>query len=133
MTSLLISWRNFSKQFPLRFFCYVVCLALLATGAQAQQATALIAGTVKDASGALVIGAKVTFKNSNTNIARGATTNKDGEYLFTLVPIGAYELTVEHQGFDKYVRREITLEINQNARLDVSLQVGTQSQVIEVN
>ncbi|MGB6385801.1 MAG: carboxypeptidase regulatory-like domain-containing protein [Terriglobales bacterium] len=132
MTPLLISWRNFSRQLASRIFCVAVCLALSSAGAKAQQATALIAGTVKDASGALVTGAKVTLKNSDTNIARSATTNKDGDYLFTLVPIGAYELTVEHQGFDKYVHKGITLEINQNARLDVSLQVGTQSQVVEV-
>ena len=132
MTPLLISWRSFSQQLASRIFCTAVCLALLSAGAQAQQATALIAGTVKDASGALVMGAKVTLKNSDTNSARSATTSKDGDYLFTLVPIGAYELTVEHQGFEKYVHRGITLEINQNARLDVSLQVGTQSQVVEV-
>jgi len=98
----------------------------------AQQATALLTGTVKDATGAVVVGAKVTLKNPNTNVAQKQTTGKDGEYLFNLVPIGTYELTVEQSGFDKYIRRGITLEINQNARLDVTLQIGTTSQVIEV-
>ncbi|MGO9402440.1 MAG: carboxypeptidase regulatory-like domain-containing protein [Terriglobales bacterium] len=89
-------------------------------------------GTVKDPSGAVVAAAKVSLRNTGTNITHSATTNKGGDYLFTLVPIGAYELTVEQQGFEKYVRRGITLEINQNARLDISLRVGATSQVVEV-
>jgi hypothetical protein len=108
-------------------------IAVLTGGvAVAQQATALLTGSVKDASGAVVVGAKVTLKNANTNIARTGTTGKDGDYAFNLVPIGTYELMVEQSGFDKYVRRGITLEINQNARLDVVLQVGATSQVVEV-
>jgi outer membrane receptor protein involved in Fe transport len=113
-------------------FFLAVSISLLAATAQAQQATALIAGTVRDTSGALVAGAKVTLKNSGTNIARSAATNKDGDYLFTLVPIGAYELSVEQKGFEKYVHTGITLSINQNARLDIALQVGASSEVIEV-
>ncbi len=113
--------------------CIALCAALLSVNqAAGQQATAQLMGTVKDPSTAVVIGAKVTLKNVNTNIAHSTATNKDGGFLFTLVPIGAYELTVEQQGFEKYVRKGITLEINQNARLDVSLQVGAASQVVEV-
>jgi hypothetical protein len=85
-------------------FTVGVVLSLMLLGsnqAVGQQATAQIAGTVKDTSGALVIGAKVTLKNSSTNSTHTATTDKDGAYLFTLVPIGAYEITVEHAGFRK--------------------------------
>jgi hypothetical protein len=113
--------------------CAVLCLMLMgANQAVGQQATAQIAGTVKDTSGALVVGAKVTLKNSNTNISHTATTDKDGGYLFTLVPIGAYEVRVEHQGFEKYVHTGITLEINQNAKLDIALYVGAATAVVEV-
>jgi Carboxypeptidase regulatory-like domain len=109
------------------------CLMLVGVNrATAQQATAQITGTVRDASHAVVIGAKVTLKNTDTNAARAMTTNKDGDYLFTLVPIGAYELSVEQKGFSKYVRTGITLLINQNARQDVDLAVGTGTQVVEV-
>jgi hypothetical protein len=132
MKPLLTSWRNFFRHPASRAIGLAACLALLTAGMQAQQATAVIAGAVKDPSGALVMGATVRLRNTNTNITRTATTTKDGDYLFTLVPIGTYELTVEHQGFEKYVHTGITLEINQNARLDILLQVGTQSQVVEV-
>lgn len=111
-----------------------LCLTLLsATQAAAQQATAQIAGTIRDATHAVVVGAKVTLKNNDTNIARTVTSSKEGDYLFALVPIGTYELSVEQTGFAKYVRKGITLEINQNAHLDVDLQVGASSQVVEVN
>ena len=113
--------------------CVVLGVAFLgANQAVAQQATAQLMGTVKDPSGAMVAAAKVSLRNSGTNTVHTTTTGKDGGYLFTLVPIGAYELTVEQQGFERYVRKGITLEINQNARLDVSLQVGSTSQVVEV-
>jgi hypothetical protein len=132
MTSQWISGGIFPRRSASWILYPAVCIVLLAAGAQAQQATALITGTVKDPSGAVVAGAKVTLRNSNTNIARSIPTNKDGYYSFTLVPIGAYELTVEQRGFEKYVHSGITLEINQNARLDVSLKVGSISQVVEV-
>jgi hypothetical protein len=125
------------KPFPriglLVTICIVLGVAFLgANQAAAQQATAQLMGTVKDPSGAMVAAAKVSLRNSGTNTVHTTTTGKDGGYLFTLVPIGAYELTVEQQGFERYVRKGITLEINQNARLDVSLQVGSTSQVVEV-
>jgi hypothetical protein len=121
----------FSAVFCRLVFC--LCMAL-ACGefALAQQATAVLTGAVKDASGAIVVGAKITLRDAQTNSSRNTTTGKDGDYVFNLVPIGAYEVTVEHAGFEKYVRKGITLEINQNARLDVSLQIGMASQVVEV-
>lgn len=100
--------------------------------ANAQQATALLTGTVRDSSGAVIVGANVSLKNSATNVSRNTTSSKDGEYLFNLVPIGTYELSVEQRGFDKYVRKGITLDINQNAHLDINLQIGATSQVVEV-
>ncbi|HEY4782331.1 MAG TPA: carboxypeptidase regulatory-like domain-containing protein, partial [Chthoniobacterales bacterium] len=69
---------------------------------------------------------------SDTNVVRTVTSSKDGDFLFTLVPIGTYEVQAEQEGFSKYVRKGITLEINQNARLDIALQVGASTQVVEV-
>jgi hypothetical protein len=113
---------------------FVVAAFVLASGptTEAQQATAQINGTVKDATGAVVVGAKVTLRNSDTNVTRDTTSNKDGDYQFTLIPIGTYELKVERQGFDTYMHRGITLDINQNAHVDVSLTVGASTQVVEV-
>jgi len=108
---------------------------LMVVGAKpvtAQQATAQLTGTIRDTSHAVVVGAKVTLRNSETNATRIESSSKDGEYLFTLIPIGTYELSVDQSGFRKYVRAGITLVINQNAHLDVDLEVGSNSQVVEV-
>ena len=116
-------------------FCFVLIpliTFLTVPPVSAQQASALINGTIRDASGAVIVGAKVTLKNSQTNVARTTMSGKDGAYQFDLVPIGNYELTVEQAGFDTYVRRGITLQINQNAKLDVTLRIGKTSQVVEV-
>jgi Carboxypeptidase regulatory-like domain len=115
----------------------VLCVSLSLTilGSQpaaAQQATALITGTVRDTTGAVVAGAKVTATNTGTNATHQTTTSKDGDYLFTLLPIGTYQLAVEAPGFEKYAQTGITLEINQKARLDIQLKVGSTSQVVEV-
>ena len=111
----------------------VLCLIVVSgKSLNAQQAGALLTGTVKDSTGAVIAGAKVTLKNSDTNIARTIDSGKDGDYLFPQISIGTYEVEVEQQGFKKYVRKGIKLEINQNARLDIVLQVGTAAQVIEV-
>jgi hypothetical protein len=57
----------------------------------------------------------------------------DGSYLFTLVPIGTYELTAEHGGFRKYAQTGIVLDINQNARQDITMEVGATTQVVEIS
>lgn len=115
-------------------FAISIFVVLLVTErAAAQQATAQITGTIHDPSHAVVVGAKVALRNSNTNVKRSMISDKDGNYLFTLVPIGTYEFSVEQAGFIKYLRTGITLEINQNAHLDVDLQIGTTNQVVEVN
>src|SRR6202142_53401 len=110
-----------------------LCLVLFCgERSAAQQATALLTGTIKDSTGAIVPGARVTLKNSDTNIARTETSNKDGVFLFTLVPIGSYEGGGTSEGFRRDFHKGITLEINQNARLDVALAVGASTQVVEV-
>src|SRR5579864_9367274 len=105
-----------------RLICLMTCfLALAPIELSAQQATASVNGTVKDQSGAIIPGAKVTLRNLSTNVSRTVKTTKDGDYLFSLVPIGMYELAVEQTGFDKYVQSGIALQINENARQDVAL------------
>jgi len=97
------------------------------------QATARLTGTVKDASGGTVAGAAVTLTNEATNANKTAKTDGDGNYLFPLVDPGTYRLTLEHGGFKKSVQSGITLEVNQNGRLDVTLEVGQTTETIEVS
>jgi len=71
--------------------------------------------------------------NQATNVSRTTTTDGEGTYLFSLVEPGTYRLTVEHGGFKKNVQSGITLEVNQNGRLDVTMEVGQTSEVVEVS
>jgi hypothetical protein len=113
-------------------FQLVYLLLLVTVPVRAAEVTATLSGTVKDSTGAVLSKANVTVTNTGTNASRGTVTRGDGSYQFTLLPIGTYQVTVEQTGFRKYVRDGIVLNVNQNARLDVTLQVGAASQVVEV-
>jgi Carboxypeptidase regulatory-like domain len=108
-------------------------LAFAAKSSAAQQATAQITGKIRDPSGAVVPGAQVVLRNSDTGVSRKTTTNSDGYYLFTLVPIGTYDISVTQKGFQRFEQKGITLVINQNAKVDVGLLVGSTNEVVEVN
>jgi hypothetical protein len=110
----------------------VLAWLVIAPPAQAAEVTASITGVVTDASGAVIPGCSVTLTNTGTNVSRTIQAGSDGGYLFTLAPIGSYRVTVEQTGFRKYVHDGIVLNVNQNARLDIVLQVGASSQVVEV-
>jgi hypothetical protein len=114
-----------------RFFL-LISAALGAATAVWGQTTARFSGTVKDQSGATVSGAVVTLTNQATNVNLATKTDGDGNYLFPRVEAGVYRLTVEHDGFKKTVQSDITLEVNQNGRLDVALEIGQSSEIIEV-
>lgn len=111
---------------------FVLAACLLASSAYAAEVTASLLGTVRDASGAVVPAATVTLTNIQTNATQKTESGTDGNYSFTLVPVGQYRLTVEKTGFRKYVQEGIILQVNQAAKQDISLQVGAQTEVVEV-
>ena len=100
--------------------------------ANAQSTGGRIRGTVTDASGGAVAGAKVTLINEGTNIAREAQTSSNGEYLFLEVPVGTYEVDVTQTGFKKYARKGIVLLLSEIATVDIPLQVGSNIDTVEV-
>jgi len=80
----------------------LICLAVVVAGlALGQSYTASIRGTVTDASGAAVPGAKVTVTESERNIPRTTVTDEAGRYVVTALPPGKYTLSVEASGFKK--------------------------------
>jgi Carboxypeptidase regulatory-like domain/TonB dependent receptor len=96
------------------------------------QTAARFSGTVKDQSGSTVSGATVMLINEETNVSRTTMSDADGIYLFPSVEPGKYRLTVEIAGFKKAIQNGIVLELNQNGRLDVTLELGQTTDVIEV-
>ena len=96
------------------------------------QTTGTISGTVTDEKGAVIPNATVTARNVERNISRNLTTTSDGNYRFENLPVGPYEVSVEATGFSKYVQTGITLILNQNAVVDVSMKPGGVQEVVNV-
>src|ERR1700685_502363 len=112
----------------------VVALVMLiaASYAGAQSTGGRIRGTVSDPSGAAVVAAKVTLINEATNVMRDVDSNANGEYLCLEVPVGTYEIDVSQQGFKKYVRKGIALDLNEVISVDIGLQLGATAETVEV-
>jgi hypothetical protein len=90
-----------------------------------------LAGTVTDPSGAVIAGATVSFKNDATGQTRTTTTNSNGNYRFSLLPPGAYTVTVNASGFSKS-QTTAMVNLGQATIADVKLAVGSSSQTVEV-
>src|SRR5208337_767715 len=100
--------------------------------ASSQSTGGRIRGTVTDESGGSIAGAKVTLINEGTNATREVQTSATGEYLFLEVPVGSYEVDINQQGFKKYARKGIVLVLNEIATVDITLQVGSNVDTVEV-
>ena len=110
----------------------VYLLALFVVCGLRAQTSARFSGYVKDQSGGSVADATVTLTNEGTGESHTAKSDTDGSYLFPQVDAGVYRLTVEHSGFKKNIQSEIKLEVNQNGRLDITLEVGQTTESVEV-
>lgn len=116
-----------------RFIQAIFILSLLSITTFAQETTATLSGTVIDSNKSVLPGAKVTATNEATGFSRSVDTEGNGAYILPLLPVGQYELTVEANGFKKYLQRGITLTVNQSAHVHAQLSVGALSEVLEIN
>lgn len=103
-----------------------------AAWSQSQAVTAQLNGTVRDPSGAVVPGARVTLSNPDVGFRRDFTADQSGEYNFVLVPPGRYELSVEKEGFAVSHLTAFPLDIGQTSTLDIQLKVASTSQEVQV-
>src|SRR5262249_19531031 len=88
---------------------------------EAQSATAMLGGTVRDASGAPVAGASVVLSSRTTGLTRSAVTNQVGAYVLNQLPPGTYSVEVTLSGFSPRTVSELVLEVGQWRTLDLSL------------
>jgi hypothetical protein len=109
----------------------VLFVILTAASVHAQTAGRIL-GEVRDQSGGIIAEAVATLTNLATNSKTKTTTNSEGHYFFALVEPGTYRLTVEHSGFKTTIQSDLRLEVNQNERLDVTLEVGRPTETILV-
>jgi len=98
----------------------------------AQFDSAAILGTVRDQNGGAVSGASVTVKNKLTGILATTKTDDKGDYIFPSVKIGVYQVTAEMQGFSRAVVDEIRLTVEARQRVDLTMQVGTVAETVNV-
>ena len=104
----------------------LAALVLLFTvGAHAQD-NATITGTVADTSGAVVPNAALTLTNPANGQIRDTVSNSAGAYRFANVGIGTYTLNATAQGFQKYTKTGIVVNVAQTVEADVALAVGSQ-------
>jgi hypothetical protein len=108
----------------LQFRFLVFGLFLLFSVASFAQDTATLTGTIRDHTGAVIPGVAVAIKNTATGIVREFKTNSAGEYVAAALLPGRYDLTVTAAGFRTYQAEGVILRVAQNARIDVTLQVG---------
>jgi hypothetical protein len=97
-----------------------------------QQSSGTISGTVTDPQGAVVPGAEIAVRNTATNAVFSASTNESGFYTAPGLPVGEYEISAESEGFKKALRSGVTLQVNQNAQVNITLEVGAVAEVVEV-
>ena len=117
------------SKFQLLFVCIAFLMAMPALG---QGYKARITGHITDTAGAVVLNATVTATNVDTGIRTHSATTADGEYVIPELSPGNYTVTVEAQGFQKYLRAGVTLNADSVVRVDATLTVGSVTQQITV-
>ena len=100
--------------------------------AHAQGSGAMLTGLVTDTSQAVIQGATVKATNGSTNIARSTTTDASGYYRFPSLPVGEYEVAVEHPGFTP-ISLHVAVDTAEHARQDFTLAVAGATQSVTVN
>jgi hypothetical protein len=94
--------------------------------------TGAIQGTVRDTSSAIVVGAKVSATNTDTNFTKESASGSEGEYRLLALPPGHYKVTATAPGFAQFVITDINLQVNDQLHIDVSLQVGAVKEAVTV-
>ena len=97
---------------------------LIAPAAKSQEVTAGIYGVIQDSTSAVIPQATIRARNTGTGIFRETKSDESGNYLFTLIPIGSYEVTAEANGFKKATVSSFVLRVNDNRRINFSMEVG---------
>ena len=110
-----------------------VCIALLVSvPVFPQGSTGRILGTVTDQSGGYVANATVTVTDVARGVAQTLTTDADGAYVALNLIAGTYTVRAEFKGFKAFERRNITVEVGKDVRIDAVLQAGAQTETITI-
>jgi hypothetical protein len=118
------------KAFRISVFLIVAVIAGSLCIAQTYEGRIL--GTITDSSGAVLPNAKVTVTNTATGVSRNLATNSAGEYVAPDLDPGPYQIIVEVSGFKKAQSNTVTLEVARDARVNLQLQPGAATEIVDV-
>ncbi len=115
-------------------FTRLLLLLVLAVGVKtpAFGQNAQLTGRITDQSGAVVVGAPVAVTNQQTGLTRNAVSNDEGYFTILYLPPGQYRIEVKGEGFKPVIRPDVTLNVDQNARLDFTLEPGGVSDAVTI-
>src|SRR5712671_3704950 len=111
---------------------FAVCLSAVVSS-NAQSTGGRIRGTVTDPSGGAVAGATLVLINEANGIRRESESAASGEYIFLEVPVGTYQIEASQKGFKKYLRKGLTVTLNEVLTLDIPMQLGGSTETVEVS
>ena len=115
-----------------RLVCVLTVAIFAGSSGSAQEIAGSIRGTVLDASGGVVSGARVVARQTETGLERRATSDSQGTFILVELPVGHYRLEAEAKGFQKFVQLGISLDVNQTATVTIRLAVGMPTQEVRV-
>jgi hypothetical protein len=110
-----------------------VLMMCVSTAAFSQSTNATISGVIRDAQKAAVPAATVTATEPETGMSRQVQTSDNGYYTIPSLPIGSYRVTITAKGFKTSVIPSLTLQINQNAELNIDLELGAVTEQINIS
>jgi hypothetical protein len=118
-----------------KVFRALLCLMVLSAFgvAGAQETTGAMLGTVKDSTGAVIPGAKVTVSTPTLVGTKTFTSDRSGGYHFENLPPGAYTITVEAQGFSTLKQQNVVIEVGHVPSIPLTLSVGSESTIVDVS
>ena len=111
---------------------YVLLILGLACVGKAQRLDGTLRVLVSDTTGAAVVDAKVTVTNEGTNVSQSTSSSSEGTYEFPNLLTGSYTVTVEKDGFKKYIGKRVSVAASQVADVGVKLELGETTSVVEV-
>ncbi|MBI3209743.1 MAG: TonB-dependent receptor [Candidatus Solibacter usitatus] len=110
----------------------LLAVALAALCASAQTITASLEGIVKDPTGAVIAAARVQIVNADTQVATSWNSDGVGRFLAPSLPPGSYSVIIEAAGFKKMERSGILLQVNQAARMEITMELGAATETVSV-
>lgn len=116
----------------LRALASLVLFSVLLLSVLHAEGAGRISGTVQDASGAVIVGAQVMVTNVETAAVRTVLSDARGSYVFAELPVGHYDISVQHPGFRPYRQHNLVINVDSVLLVDVKLEVGEQPQQVQV-